>query len=473
MGYVYPARSMHLLTLNNYVMRSFKFKRLLLWKGVLMYIIFVMTSCSTNEKQDIPLSMNTIKEANSAVSYQRTYTIIADVYNQCDILDYYNSDAVIELQSHFPYTYIMQKYMDIFIDFLVDIDAIMADTFCPRCFPYNLNVESKKEYILSIISDLNVDTNPEEEDLCASELDEFCYVLDCMLYAEVNMMDEVQNFINEAVAIADFNGEYIDEENLLQSSHIEIGNMPYHKIDILLHIEDSISYLHQHEEEMENMDCSCGIIPRMPSAQRVVKFNLFSLWPNGVVKYRNRQCPDMGLMDMAMSEWSTAANGDIQFVEIKDNGWNRFLWTIGCSYHVCLKETTNSDIAGSSTIGYVPWASISMNANATEYERYFGSYLHELGHTLGLLHEIQRCDRGNYVYIDWSSIKLAYYFNFVMLPSVIASPYGPFDFNSIMMYNQTAFSRTGDNTIIPIDGSSYNRSCSLSQGDCININMLY
>ena len=96
-----------------------------------------------------------------------------------------------------------------------------------------------------------------------------------------------------------------------------------------------------------------------------------------------------------------------------------------------------------------------------------------MGHTLGLLHEIQRCDRGNYVYIDWSSIKLAYYFNFVMLPSVIASPYGPFDFNSIMMYNQTAFSRTGDNTIIPIDGSSYNRSCSLSQGDCININMLY
>ena len=454
-------------------MRNISSKRLVLFMGIIMFMLSVVISCSVSDKQDVANSVNAKKLMNRTLSYQSAYDIIAYEYSQYEILEYYDSDALIELRNHSPYTYIMQKYMDIFVDYLVDIDVLSAEYFCYSCWPYYLSVESKKEYILSILPCLNLDIDPEGNDLCATQLDEFCYVLDCMLNAELNMREENEDFMDEALTIADINGEFIDEDMLLQSSHIEIGDIPYHKLDVLLHIEDSVPFLHENEEDMENVECDCGIIRHLPSAQRVARFNLFSLWPNGVVKYRNRQCPDIGLMGMAMYEWSTAANGDIQFVEIKDNGWNRFLWSIGCSYHICLKETSNGAIAGYSTIGYVPWATIAMNVNATNYNQYYGSYLHELGHTLGLVHEIQRCDRDNFVYIDWSNIKIAYYINFVKLPYGIATPYGAFDFNSIMMYDQDAFSRTGYHTIIPIDGSSYNRSSTLSPGDCANINVLY
>ena len=447
-------------------MRNISSKRFVLFMGIIMFMLSVVISCSVSDKQDVDKSVNTKKAINSTLLYQNAYDIIAYEYNQYNILEYYDSDALIELRNNSPYTYIMQKYMDIFIDYLVDIDLLSVEYFYHRYWPYYLSVESKQEFILSILPYLNLEIDMEEEDLCANQLDEFCYVLDCMFNAELNMREEIEYFIDEALVIADMNGDFVDEEILLNSSHVEIGNMLYHKLDVLLHLEDSVPFLHENEEDMENVECDCGIIQHLPSAQRVAKFNLFSLWPDGIVKYRNHQCPDIGLMDMAMCEWSTAANGDIQFVEIKDNGWNRFLWNIGCSYHVCLKETANGAIAGHSTIGYVPWATIAMNVNATNYNQYYGSYLHELGHTLGLVHEIQRCDRDNFVYIDWSNIKIAYYINFVKLPYEIATPYGAFDFNSIMMYDQDAFSRTGNYTIIPIDGSNYNRSSMLSPGDC-------
>lgn len=38
---------------------------------------------------------------------------------------------------------------------------------------------------------------------------------------------------------------------------------------------------------------------------------------------------------------------------------------------------------------------------------------HEFGHTIGLYHEMQRPDRDEHVYIDFSNIKLGYRHNFV------------------------------------------------------------
>ena len=80
-------------------------------------------------------------------------------------------------------------------------------------------------------------------------------------------------------------------------------------------------------------------------------------------------------------------------------------------------KSVNNNFNGGSTIAYVPWSTIVLNTTAG-----YPSYLHELGHTLGLIHEFQRCDRDNYVTIDWSNIKTGYAFNFVKLPLINSLP---------------------------------------------------
>jgi hypothetical protein len=220
---------------------------------------------------------------------------------------------------------------------------------------------------------------------------------------------------------------------------------------------------------MQYVECDCANNSQRASGQqRAAKINIFLLWPDGVIKYRNHNCPSIELMIAAMREWVTAANNKIQFVEIKDNGWNRFVWSIGCSYHVCLQQH-NNNYGGKASLACVPWAFVNIGVYAG-----FATCLHELGHTLGLVHEIQRCDRDNYITIDWSNIRIGDAVNFMKLPNTIASPYGAFDISSIMMYQQNASAIDGTrNTIYMNDGASYIVPGTLSSNDIQHINLLY
>ena len=390
----------------------------------------IIVSCSSKEIHAPNGNLEINRRNITDYSYSSLYDIIAFDFNQYEILEYYNSDSMLELSSQKPYTYIMHKYMDLCLDFLAQQDLIDANPFeiNRRVEPYAYDLHSKKNYLSSII--LSLTDNYEYEDMSGTTFDDYFVILDEMLNAKLNTMGEVTSLIAEAMSISEQNEEPSDEEAFYNSSHIVIGGAAYHKLDVLLHKEDSIAFLHENEEDMQYVECDCGNNSRTAfGVKRIVRFNLFSLWPDGIIKYRNRNCPNINLMDSAMQEWVTAANNKIQFVEIQDNGWNRFMWSIGLSYHVCLNQTHNNNFNGGSTIAYVPWSTIVLNTTAG-----YPSYLHELGHTLGLIHEFQRCDRDNYVTIDWSNIKTGYAFNFVKLPEIIAHPYGSFDFNSIMMY---------------------------------------
>lgn len=77
-----------------------------------------------------------------------------------------------------------------------------------------------------------------------------------------------------------------------------------------------------------------------------------------------------------------------------------------------------------------------------------GIVAHELGHTLGLVHEHQRADRDTYVTINHDNIESGKAGNFTMY--VTARMWTPYDFSSLMHYSKTAFAKSsGLETITP------------------------
>ncbi|MDF1678471.1 MAG: M12 family metallopeptidase [Legionellaceae bacterium] len=98
---------------------------------------------------------------------------------------------------------------------------------------------------------------------------------------------------------------------------------------------------------------------------------------------------------------------------------------------------------------------------------------HELGHLLGLWHEQARLDRDLYVDVLWENIRDDHYHNFNQR---VGEGYdkGPYDYDSIMHYSETAFSKNGKPTIVPrVPGVKVGQRTHLSAGDIASVNALY
>lgn len=77
-----------------------------------------------------------------------------------------------------------------------------------------------------------------------------------------------------------------------------------------------------------------------------------------------------------------------------------------------------------------------------------GTIAHEIGHTIGLVHEHQRPDRNTYVTINYDNIEAGKESNFYVY--VTGRTWTPYDFNSLMHYGKTAFGKSsGLETITP------------------------
>lgn len=114
---------------------------------------------------------------------------------------------------------------------------------------------------------------------------------------------------------------------------------------------------------------------------------------------------------------------------------------------------------------------ISLSSNCTS-----GSIMHEMLHTMGLLHEQNREDRDKYIRILWENIDAKNHLQFQKISNKLLDlKKHPFDFKSLMLYEQGAFSKySEDFTIVRIDGDTYmaNKSI-LSSGDLKKLSSLY
>jgi hypothetical protein len=73
---------------------------------------------------------------------------------------------------------------------------------------------------------------------------------------------------------------------------------------------------------------------------------------------------------------------------------------------------------------------------------------HEIGHSLGLIHEHQRADRDQYIRVEWDNIEPTGRGNFELVSQ--SRPLGPYDFMSLMHYLPSQLSRGGLPTMVPL-----------------------
>ena len=102
-----------------------------------------------------------------------------------------------------------------------------------------------------------------------------------------------------------------------------------------------------------------------------------------------------------------------------------------------------------------------------------GNAIHEIGHTVGLWHEQSREDRDTFCTIHWENIQSGREHNFDQ-HIADGDDIGAYDYASIMHYPRTAFSKNGQDTIVPVDpAAQIGQRDGLSAGDIAAVRAMY
>lgn len=105
-----------------------------------------------------------------------------------------------------------------------------------------------------------------------------------------------------------------------------------------------------------------------------------------------------------------------------------------------------------------------------------GILMHEAIHALGYDHMHNHADRDLFVDIMIDNVEVNMQHNFDKVNLVDSSNFDtPYDYNSIMHYDRTAFSKNGQDTMIPKDSSFLDiiGQHKLSPGDIQRLNNMY
>lgn len=146
----------------------------------------------------------------------------------------------------------------------------------------------------------------------------------------------------------------------------------------------------------------------------------FNLWPENTVYYTiDEKLKDDSRITDAISHWDK--NTTIRFKERTDEFcYVKFVWDAeGCSSNLGMIIKGFPYIDPPQLIRIADWGVT-------------GNVIHEIGHTIGLLHEQSRSDRESFVSIIWDNIQNEYSVQFGIWKNSTNS--SNFDFNSVMLY---------------------------------------
>ncbi|GHU85888.1 hypothetical protein FACS189473_5130 [Spirochaetia bacterium] len=190
-------------------------------------------------------------------------------------------------------------------------------------------------------------------------------------------------------------------------------------------------------------------------------------WNNGLIRYHFESSMTAAAKQnalTAMGEWTTKTNNKVRFQELSPSVWDTICRGIGQTQYLNIGiYNLDANTAGSSTVGSFAVSRVKISPTSVNNMR---TYRHELGHTIGLIHEHQRPDRDNYVVVSNSDttnygripektvvaglypVKIL--FITIYLPYIWYVDYGKtvgsFDFGSVMLYGDLE-KKSGGQTI--------------------------
>ena len=202
--------------------------------------------------------------------------------------------------------------------------------------------------------------------------------------------------------------------------------------------------------------------PRPSFSNRAIGISSsLSLWPNGIVPYvidADLSNDSREMVTRAVEHWnerssiSLVPRGNAQS---SSADYLRFIMGPGCASWVG-RQGGEQEI----------WVSDFCTT---------GSMIHEIGHSLGLLHEHTRQDRDQFITVQWANIQSDKTFNFE-ISNTGTQDLGPYDYGSIMHYGEHFFSSNGEPTLVPTrdtQGQIIGQRTAASAGDLAAIDRMY
>ena len=192
-------------------------------------------------------------------------------------------------------------------------------------------------------------------------------------------------------------------------------------------------------------------------------------WPEGILNYELGSAvssEDKDLVRKTLSQLETKLDSCIKFREA-DSGFrvivNGESGMEGCWSSVGYNGKTSSD--GSQQLSLQGWC---FNPGTIEHEFY---------HAIGVYHTQSRTDRDEHVKIHFENIMEGMDYNFFKLKKSEVSEFGlPYDFESVMHYGDTSFSKNKKRTIETLDPSKQDiigRATGVSEGDIMLVKRMY
>ncbi len=186
--------------------------------------------------------------------------------------------------------------------------------------------------------------------------------------------------------------------------------------------------------------------------------DLSKRWTNGIVPYEiDPNLPNQERVNNAIAHWQEKTN--IRFVRRTISNASQypnyvyFRSADGCWSYVGMQ-------GGQQDIGLANGCGL-------------GATIHEIAHALGIWHEQSREDRDRHIKIHWENIESGREHNFNQ-HITDGDDHGSYDYESIMHYGATAFSKNGRPTITTIPpGRAIGQRNILSDGDIATIRTLY
>lgn len=183
-------------------------------------------------------------------------------------------------------------------------------------------------------------------------------------------------------------------------------------------------------------------------------------WPNGVVYY---------VIDRSFSLWSQLVLSKAIY-QFKTRTCIRFIKRKKEPDYVIFSSRRNG------CFSYIGRLGGPQTINLEKACTRLGTFEHEMMHALGIIHEHSRPDRDNFIKVQYDNIEREDLNNFQKYPYFEIDDLGePFNFASLMMYPNQAFSRNGRSTIRSIDEPelSFGQRQQFSVGDVREINRFY